>query len=96
MSEHLTPPTTYYSVFGGLIVLTLLTVGVSFLDLGPWHLVVGLVIGAAKAALVALFFMQLLHAPRLNWLIIGSGLFWLGILLMLTLTDYLTRHKLEF
>ena len=49
----------YVAVFGGLVLLTLLTVSASFLRLGPWHVVVGLCFAAAKAALVALFFMHL-------------------------------------
>jgi cytochrome c oxidase subunit IV len=96
MTERLTPPTTYYAVFGGLIALTVLTIVISFLDLGAWHLVVGLVIAVSKASLVALFFMHLLHSPRLSWVLIGSGVFWLGILILLTLSDYLTRRWLVF
>jgi cytochrome c oxidase subunit 4 len=96
MSERVIPQSTYYCVFAALIALTLLTVGLSFLDLGPWHTVVGLGIGVAKALLVALFFMHLLYGPRVNWLALGAGLFWLGILIALTLSDYLTRHWLAY
>lgn len=92
MAGHESRPGIYYAVFAALIVLTLLTVGVSFVDLGPWHTVVGIGIGVVKALLVVLFFMHLLHADRITWLAAGVGLFWLGILLSLTLTDYLTRH----
>jgi cytochrome c oxidase subunit 4 len=91
MSEPAVQPRTYYSVFAGLIGLTILTVGISFLDLGAWHTVVGLTIGVVKALLVALFFMHLLYSPKANWLAIGAGLFWLGILLVLTMSDYLAR-----
>jgi cytochrome c oxidase subunit IV len=94
MSERVIPQSTYYRVFAALIALTLLTVALSFLDLGPWHTVVGLVIGVAKAVLVALFFMHLLYSARVNWVAFGAGLFWLGILIVLTLSDYLTRHWL--
>ena len=72
--------------------LTFLTVGISFFELGPWHTVAGLLIGVVKALLVVLFFMHLLHADRITWLASSVGLFWLGILLTLTLTDYLCRH----
>src|SRR4051794_35797437 len=87
----LTPPQTYYKVFAGLMVLTALTIGASFLELGDWHIAAGLVFGTAKALLVALFFMHLLHSTRLIWLAMGTGLFWLGIMLTLTLTDYYSR-----
>jgi cytochrome c oxidase subunit IV len=96
MAEHVTRPSTYYVVFALLIALTLLTVGVSFLDLGAWHTVVGLVIGTAKAVLVVLFFMHLLHSGRLTWIVLAAGLFWLGILMGLTLTDYVTRSWMTY
>jgi cytochrome c oxidase subunit IV len=94
MSEPITLPRTYYRVFAALIVLTLLTVFVSFLELGTWHTTVGVAIGVAKALLVGLFFMHLLHSTRATWLAVLAGLFWLGILMALTLSDYLTRQSL--
>jgi cytochrome c oxidase subunit 4 len=96
MAERVVQPPTYYTVFAALIALTLLTVGVSFIDLGAWHTVAGLVIGAAKAALVILFFMHLLYSGRLLWIVLGAGLFWLGIMLALTLIDYFTRALLGY
>jgi cytochrome c oxidase subunit IV len=96
MSEPITPTRTYYSVFAALIALTLLTVGVSFLELGAWHTTIGVLIGVVKATLVVLFFMHLLHSSRASWLAVLAGLFWLGILMVLTLSDYLTRHVLAY
>ena len=96
MSERVIPQSTYYRVFGTLIVLTFLTVGLSFLELGEWHTVAGLIIAICKAALVALFFMHLLSSQRLTWIVLGAGLFWLGVLMVLTLSDYLTRHWLAY
>jgi cytochrome c oxidase subunit 4 len=96
MSEKLTRPPTYFAAFAVLIAITLLTVGVSFLELGSWHTLVGVGFGIAKALLVALFFMHLLGSPRLTWLVVSAALFWFGIMLVLTLSDYLTRHWLVF
>jgi cytochrome c oxidase subunit 4 len=92
MSDQVTPLRTYYGVFAGLVALTVLTVGMSFLELGTWHLAVGVSIGCVKAVLVALFFMHLIHSSKLMRLVVVAALFWLGILMTLTLTDYLTRH----
>jgi caa(3)-type oxidase subunit IV len=61
-----------------------------------WHTVVGLTFAVCKAVLVALFFMHLLSSSRLTWIVVGGGLFWLGILMALTLADYLTRHWLAY
>lgn len=96
MSEPITPTRTYYLVFSALIALTLVTVFVSFLELGAWHTTVGVLIGVVKASLVGLFFMHLIHSSKASWLAVLAGLFWFGILMALTLSDYLTRHVLEY
>ena len=96
MSARTPSQTTYYLVFGGLIALTLLTVGVSLLNLGEWHTLIGLAIAACKTALVAVFFMHLPASPRLTWLAFAGGLFWLAILILLTLADYQTRDWLTY
>jgi cytochrome c oxidase subunit 4 len=97
MTERTVPPATSVLAFAALVGLTLLTVALSFLRLGPaWHLAAGLTIGAAKAALVALVFMHLIRSPARTWLAAGVGLFWLGILVALTMTDYLARPLASF
>ena len=67
---------------------------VSFVDLGAYHTIVGVIIASCKAALVFLFFMHLLYSTRLTWVIVLGALFWLGIILVLTMSDYWTRHLL--
>jgi cytochrome c oxidase subunit 4 len=83
---------TLAAVFGTLLVLTVVSVGASFVNLGPLNAGVALAIGGAKALLVALFFMELRHGPRLLAVFAAGGLLWLGILLALTLSDYLARE----
>ena len=92
MSEHVVTPRVYYSVFAALIALTLLTVGLSYVSLGPpiWHTVTGLTIATVKALLVVLFFMHVLYSTRLPWLVVLATLFWLSVLIVFTLSDYLT------
>jgi cytochrome c oxidase subunit 4 len=97
MSGHVTSQGTYYTIFGILIALTCLTMGVSFLPLaGGWHIIVGLVIAVCKALLVVLFFMHVLHSPRLTWVIALAGVFWLAIMLFYTLNDYASRGWLPY
>jgi cytochrome c oxidase subunit 4 len=91
MPERAQRLSTYYGTFAALIGLTLLTVGLAFVPLGRWHTVTGLLIAGSKATLVALVFMHLWHSRRLVWLVVGGGLFWLALLMGLTLTDYLSR-----
>jgi cytochrome c oxidase subunit 4 len=97
MAERITSAGTYVVVCGVLILLTFLTVGISFCPVaGIWHLVLGLLIGGCKAALVALFFMHLMHSPRVTWLVVTVACFWLSILLVLTLSDYFTRGLVPY
>src|SRR5437879_1438504 len=84
---------TYVIVCVILVLLTVLTVGFSFVLAPPHvHLLVGLSIAVCKAALVVLFFMHVLISGRLIWVVVAVAVFWLGILLVLTLTDYFSRE----
>lgn len=97
MAERIVAPRTYILVCVLLVVLTVLTVGVSFAHIpGFWHLIIGLVIGACKASLVVLFFMHALYSPRLTWIVIAVACFWFGLLFVLTLNDYFSRGMIPF
>jgi cytochrome c oxidase subunit 4 len=85
-------PATYWLTFAALVALTALTVGASRLPIAePWHTLIALTIAAAKGTLIGIFFMHLLHGPRLNWLVALGTLLWLTILIGLTMNDYLMR-----
>ncbi len=90
-TDHILPKRVYYTIFGILILCTYLTVQIAFLDLGPLNAVAALVIAVFKATLVVLFFMHVKYSTRLTWAVIIGSVFWLGILLALTMGDYLTR-----
>jgi len=86
----------YATIFGALLVLTLATAGVAFIDLGgELNTIAALTIAIVKALLVILFFMHVRYSSRLTWVFAGAGFFWLLILLTLTLADPLTRDWLE-
>ncbi len=89
--EKITPPGTFVAVFVALLMLTALTTGIAFVDLGIFNPVVALAIACTKAVLVVLFFMELRHSSRITKITLGAGLFWFAILITLTLSDYLTR-----
>lgn len=91
MSEKVISTRTYLSVFVGLIVLLLLTIGMTYVDLGDFNLVVALAISIAKTLLIAAFFMHLRYSSRLTWFFAVAGVFWLMFLFTLSLGDYLTR-----
>jgi cytochrome c oxidase subunit 4 len=55
------------------------------------NVVVALVVAVIKALLVALWFMHIKYSKRLTQIVVASGLFWLVIMVALTLFDYNTR-----
>jgi len=91
MSNHIVPVRTYYLIFLILMVCTAITVAVAFVDLGPLNAVVAMTIAVLKATLVVLFFMHVKYSTRLTWAVVLGSVFWLGILLVMTAGDYLTR-----
>lgn len=93
MSGHSKSPLpTYFAVFFALLAGTGLTVFAATLDLGHFNAPVALAIATIKATLVALFFMHVWHASeRLTKLVVIAALFFLLLLLGLTMTDYATR-----
>ena len=97
MAERTIAPTTYVIVCTVLVLLTILTVGASFIPVqGVWRIVIGLSIAVCKATLVVLFFMHVLISPRLTWIVVLVVCFWLGILVVLTLSDYFSRGMFPF
>ena len=82
---------TYALILGALLCLTVLTTAVAYVPLGPFSTVVALGIACTKMMLVALFFMHIRHSTKLTKLVVVGGLLWLAILLLMTMTDFLTR-----
>ena len=91
MSEKIVPKRVYFTIFGLLLFFTGLTVWVASLDLGALNTVVALAIAVTKALLVALWFMHIKYSKRLTQIVVASGLFWLVIMVALTMFDYSTR-----
>jgi cytochrome c oxidase subunit 4 len=92
MSEHILSTKLYVAIWASLICLTVLTAAVAFVDLGPFNTVVALVIASFKALLVILFFMHVKYtSEKLTKVVVVSAIFWLLILLALSLADYTTR-----
>lgn len=96
MSEHIIGPKIYLTIFGVLLVLTFVTYQVAFLNLGRWNTMVAMAIAVSKALLVVLYFMHVRYSSRLTRIVVVSGLFWFGLQLVLTLSDYLTRSGLRY
>jgi cytochrome c oxidase subunit 4 len=97
MSEHIVSKKIYMVIFGALMVGTALTVAAAFKDLDYLFVgantVVALTIAVIKATLVVLYFMHVRYSSRLTWVIVIAGFFWLGIMFVLTMSDYATRAR---
>lgn len=91
MSEHIAPRRLYYTIFLALMVLTAITVGVAYLDLGMLNLPVALGIAVTKATIVVLYFMHLRWSSRLTHVTLLSAFVFFGLLVFHTLSDYMTR-----
>ena len=92
MSEHIVSSRIYVGIWAALMCLTVITATVAFVDLGWLNTVVALVIATVKALLVVLFFMHVKYtSEKLTRMVIVSALFWLMLLLFLSLADYTSR-----
>lgn len=89
--SHITPVGVYVTVFLVLIALTIATTLISRIDLGPFNFVVALTIAVIKASLVVWFFMHVNHSSSLTRLFVFAGLFWLAIMLVFVMSDYVSR-----
>ena len=89
--SHISPKSTYYTIFGILMALTGLTVFAAFHHLGVFNFPVAIGIAITKGTLVILFFMHAKYSSQLTKLFVGMSFFFLLILFALTMTDYLSR-----
>ncbi|MEX0718187.1 MAG: cytochrome C oxidase subunit IV family protein [Planctomycetaceae bacterium] len=94
MSQHIVSRTVYFTVFGVLLVLLVVTVAVTRVDWGVWNPIVALAIAGAKAALIVLYFMHVRYAEPLTRIAAVAGFLWLALLLGLTYSDFATRDWL--
>lgn len=99
MAGHIVPKKIYFAVFASLLVLTALTTLAAYVDLDkylrlksvPMNTLVAVSIAVCKATLVVLFFMHVKYGSHLTKVVVAAGLFWLAILISLTMADYKTR-----
>jgi cytochrome c oxidase subunit IV len=94
MSEHhVVPVKTYLAIFGALMVGTVLTVTVAKYNFGSLNVLIALTIASIKATLVILFFMHVYYSSKLTKVVIGAGIFWFAILIIMTIADYRVRQN---
>ena len=92
---HILPLKLYLSVGAALIVLTAVTVAISFVHFGPFNLLIAMLIAAGKATLVALFFMHLKYDSKLYMTIFVASVVFLAVFIILTMFDTLRRDDID-
>jgi cytochrome c oxidase subunit 4 len=96
MSVHISSNKLNVTIWITLMCLTVITAWVATIDLGPFNTVVALAIATFKALLVVLFFMHVKYSSeKLTKVVIISSVFWLLLLLILSLADYSTRGNVR-
>jgi len=99
VSEHIVSPRIYAVIGATLLIFTGVTYYAATLDLNHiYHglnVIVALAIAVFKATLVVLYFMHARYSPKRTQLVIIAGIFWLALLLLLTLSDYLSRATMH-
>jgi len=93
--QHIVSPKIYFTIFAVLMICTVLTVAAAEIDLNQYfrglNIIVALTIAVLKASLVVLFFMHGKYSPKRTQLVIIASIFWLGVMLFMTMSDYVTR-----
>lgn len=90
-TETISSVPTLLLTFVGLMVLLAITVAASFIDVGAYRAAISVAVAIAKALLVMIFFMHLRGSNRILWVVAGAGFFWLSILMVLTIGDFVSR-----
>ncbi len=88
-------PGAYFAVFTALMVLTAVTLWAAYQHLGIWNTPLALSIATAKTVMVALIFMHLRSSPKLTAIVVATSIVFLAFLILITLSDYLTRPWLS-
>jgi len=89
--HHIVTPVQYCMVFGTLLLFTGITVAVAYVDLKVFNPIIALAIASFKAVVVILFFMHVKYQSRLIKLTVACGFFTFTVLIMMTLSDYISR-----
>ena len=90
-AHHRSSLASSFVSFFVLMILTVVTVWVSRIDLGALNTTVAMAIAILKATVVILWFMHVIHSPRLTWIVVIASFLWLAVMFVLFFADYATR-----
>lgn len=89
--HHIVGPSTYLTIYVTLLILTAVTVGAAFVEMGFLNPIIAVAIAVVKATIVILWFMHMKYQTKLLKLTISAGVFTFLILIAMTLSDYMSR-----
>jgi cytochrome c oxidase subunit 4 len=89
-----TPVSTYVTIFVMLLIFTGITYWVALHDFGALNTPIALGVAIFKASLVVIYFMGVRYNTPLTKVVVVSGFFWLLIMFVLTMGDYVSRSWL--
>lgn len=89
---HVVPIPVLLAVFASLMVLTFLTVAVTFVDLGSFNLWIALAVATAKGSLVVLYFMHLRYDSSFHSIVFLCAIVFLFLFLGITMLDTIQYH----
>ena len=102
-SHHIVPVSLYIKIILLLMVLLIITLGAAMVDfskispvLAPMNIIIAMTIAVVKAVLIILYFMHVRFSSKLVWVFAGAAFYWVVILFVLTLTDYMSRHMTNY
>ena len=94
MSEektHVVSYKTHLLVLTGLILLTIITVLITSIELGPYNTAAAMIIASFKAAIVLLYFMHLKFDQKIYIIMFGLVITIFIAVIVVTFFDYLYR-----
>lgn len=91
MKTKIIPAGAYWIVWALLMAAFGLTYFLARVNLHGFNVPVAIFIALAQMGLIIVYFMHVRYTPPLTWVFVLSGFYWLGILILLGLGDYLSR-----
>jgi cytochrome c oxidase subunit 4 len=104
--HHIVPVSTYIKVILSLMVLLIITLAAAAVDFsamapgnaffGALNIIIAMTIAVIKAVLIILYFMHVRYSSKLVWVFAGAAFYWVVILFVLTMTDYMSRYMTNY
>ncbi len=86
--HHLLPVSLYYKIFGLLLAMIFLNMGIAHLPLpGAWMTFLLVSVSVVQTILVILFFMELIHEDKFYLFVFGSAILFMILFFAMTITE---------